>query len=83
MPPKCSAAAREHRLHRGFVRDVDLDAEPTDLAGDLLRRRSVDVGGDDLRALFREPHRGVGAHPAAGAGDHADLVLKSPAHSVE
>ena len=83
MPPKRSAAASVHRLDGRLVRDVHLDGEAADLGRDLLRRGDVDVRDGDLRAFLREAHGGVGAHPAAGARDHADLALEPTAHPVE
>ena len=73
------------RLHRRLVRDVHLHREAADLAGDLLRGGAVDVGNRDLRALFGEAGSRVGAHPAAGARDHAHLALEPTGHqsSVE
>ena len=46
---------------------------------------AVDVCDRHLRALLGEAHGRVGAHSAAGAGDHADLALEPSRHqsSVE
>ena len=38
--------------------------------------------GFDSGAFVREDLRGLGSHPAAGTGDHADLGLQ-PVHTVE
>ena len=82
MPPYSLDRRAVHRLHRRLVADVDLHRQPADLAGDARRRIAVDVGDDDARALVREELRRLGAHAAAGAGDHAHLSVET-VHSVE
>ena len=47
----------------------------------LLGRLEAQVGDADLRALLREEDRRVAPHPAAGAGDHADLPFQPSGHA--
>ena len=68
---------------RVVVADVNGDAASR-VAGEVGGLGvQVDVGDDNLRALLREELRGVGAHAAAGAGDHADLSVEAAHQSVE
>src|SRR5207245_6091979 len=67
---------RHHRLDARLVGDVDPVGEyVARLGGGLLRGFEVDVGGADARSLGAEEDRGLTAHPAAGAGDHAHLPV--------
>ena len=72
----------DHRLGARLGRDVDLDearlaAVLADEADRLLAGRLAELCDDDLRAFGGEHPGGHPAHPAAGAGDDADLVGQS------
>ena len=82
MPPNSFAAARYIACTDASSATSTCTPRPPTSSATFARRVAVDVGDDDLRALLGEELRSVGAHAAAGAGDHADLVVQ-PVHSVE
>ena len=67
-----------HRLHALLLGDVDLLREGVAARGDgLLGCCEVHVRSADARAFLAEQDRGLAAHPAAGARDHADLSVEA------
>ena len=69
----------DHLVDLGADRDVggDRDGRLADLAGDALGALGVEIGDDDLRALFGETLRHAFAEPRRRAGDDGDLAFQT------
>ena len=82
MPPNRSAVAAHIARTSSSSATFDAERERRRRRAErdrLLGEPEVDVGDADLRTLAGEHDRGLAAHPAAGARDHADLAVE-PSH---
>ena len=86
MPPNWSAVIAYISLTSSSTATFTCsgNAEPSGQSADgLLGEREVDVGDAHLCALAGEHDRALATHPAAGAGDHADLALEPSRHGCQ
>jgi hypothetical protein len=84
MPPN----GRRHGIHLldlflGATFTCSGNAEPSGQSATVSSASAVDVGDADPRALPGENDRSFAPHPAAGAGDHADLALEPSRHGCQ